>query len=578
MTLIDSTKDGIYERVIIDTYKNYQVTDVNVDDNKLSLRNDSEDCVVELDDSRESNRPKFSITDASGAALKLKDLKEDDVLSVYSDVYPSATKKYVADADSLRFIVSTKTVEGTVTSKSSKKVYIDGEAYETDGVLLTSDIALEDEGTFYLDFNGDIAFTDTSAVLDNFEFAYDGILNGREITLYTMNSKGEKVSYGMASTVKVNTTTPKLDKDGKEVKDDNGDVIMVPVSYSFSMSNSADRAKLAKELKIDTSTDSMTEQYVVSLKTNSNNEITRINVLNDNSREGYFNKSDKMIGNYLLNSDTVVFTLPAGEAFDEDNLKATSYTNLDNEKTYTFKVCDTNKDGVVTAIIVYTNDSNVNADSEIAVIQSVTTTKDGDNTVLSLTMIQGGKIVTRNTKEDDQFFINSTMKDMYGDSAKIAYGAYPGQIIMYSTNSAGAIADTFRLFPRPCAKADYVEGYYMNDLFQTWDNNPDRVNDKARLYIGAGIVTKKSNKTKIIEVKSGASNKVVLKTTDFSANYENARVIVVDTNLSNEELAVKVGSSSDINDGDYVVVRKNKGSTKDIVVYKNFEAAPAYFE
>ena len=382
----------------------------------------------------------------------------------------------------------------------------------------------------------------------------------------------------MASTVKVNTTTPKLDETGKEVKDKNGDVIMVPVSYSFSMSNSADRAKLAKELKIDTSTDSMTEQYVVSLKTNSNNEITRINVLNDNSREGYFNKSDKMIGNYLLNSDTVVFTLPAGEAFDEDNLKATSYTNLDNEKTYTFKVCDTNKDGVVTAIIVYTNDSNVNADSEIAVIQSVTTTKVDDDTVLSLTMIQGGKIVTRNTKEDDQFFINSTMKDMYGDSAKIAYGAYPGQIIMYSTNSAGAIADTFRLFPRPCAKADYVEGYYMNDLFQTWDNNPDRVNDKARLYIGAGIVTKKSNKTKIIEVKSGASNKVVLKTTDFSANYENARVIVVDTNLSNEELAVKVGSSSDINDGDYVVVRKNKGSTKDIVVYKNFEAAPAYFE
>ena len=264
LTLIDSTKDGIYERVIIDTYKNYQVTDVNVDDNKLSLRNDSEDCVVELDDSRESNRPKFSITDASGAALKLKDLKEDDVLSVYSDVYPSATKKYVADADSLRFIVSTKTVEGTVTSKSSKKVYIDGEAYETDGVLLTSDIALEDEGTFYLDFNGDIAFTDTSAVLDNFEFAYDGILNGREITLYTMNSKGEKVSYGMASTVKVNTTTPKLDETGKEVKDKNGDVIMVPVSYSFSMSNSADRAKLAKELKIDTSTDSNTEQYVVS--------------------------------------------------------------------------------------------------------------------------------------------------------------------------------------------------------------------------------------------------------------------------------------------------------------------------
>ncbi len=551
LTLIDSTKDGIYERVIIDTYKNYQVVETNVEDKELTIKNGSDDATVELDDSKETNRPKFSITDTSGAALKLEDLKEDDVVSVYSDVYPGSTKKYIEDADSLRFIVSTKTVEGTVTSKSSKKVYIDGEAYETDGVLLTSDFDLEDEGTFYLDFNGDIAFADTSAVLDNFEFAYDGILNGREITLYTMNSKGEKVSYKMASTVKVDGT-------------------------SYSMSNGDDRDKLAAVLKIDTK--KMNDQYVVSLKTNTNGEVTRINILNGSEERGYFTKSDKMIGKYVMDSNTVVFTLPAGAAFNEDDLKATTYTTLSNERTYSFKVCDTNKDGVVTAIIVYTTDSNVDAASDIAVIQSVSTTKVDDDTVLSVTMIQGGKIVTKNTKEDDQFFINSTMEAMYGESAKIAYGAYPGQIIMYSTNSTGAIADTFRLFPRPCAKADYVDGYYMKDLFQTWDNNPDKVVESARLYIGAGIVTDKATKTNIITVKSGVSAMIPGAATDFSANYSNARIVVVDTNLSNEEQAVKVGNSSDIKTGDYVVVRKNKGSVKDIVVYKNFEAVPAYYK
>lgn len=582
LTLIDSTKDGIYERVIIDTYRNYQVTDVDLDNNELTLKNaNNERPNVELDDSRESNRPKFSITDASGAALKLEDLKEDDVVSVYSDVYPGATKvvdsksvakDYIEDADSLRFIVSTKTVEGTVTSKSSKKVYIDGEAYETDGVLLTSDVALEDEGTFYLDFNGDIAFTDTSAVLDNFEFVYDGEKLGRDITLYTMNSKGEKVSYKMGTTVKVNTT--------KEEVNAKGDTVIVPVSYSFSMSDTTDRDNLAKELKITSSGDGLTEQYVVSLKTNANNEITRVDVLRADEEESVYNKYDTMMGNYVLDSDTVIFTLPANEAFDEENLKVSSASSLSNKRTYKYKVFDMNKKDIVTAMVVYTTDSSVEADSEIAVIQSVTTTKDGDDTVLSLTMIQGGKIVTRNTKEDDQFFINSTMEAMYGNSAKIAYGAYPGQIIMYSTNSTGAIANTFRLFPRPCAKADYVEGYYMNDLFQTWNNNAKVFNKSAQIYIVAGrVVSLNDNDT--ISIQTGHDSAVdgVKGVSDLvSTKYLNARVTVVDTNLSSEEQAVRIGKTSDIKKGDFVVIRKNQGNIKDIVVYKNFEAAPAYYK
>lgn len=118
----------------------------------------------------------------------------------------------------------------------------------------------------------------------------------------------------------------------------------------------------------------------------------------------------------------------------------------------------------------------------------------------------------------------------------------------------------------------------MKDLFQTWDNNPDKVVESARLYIGAGIVTDKATKTNIITVKSGVSAMIPGAATDFSANYSNARIVVVDTNLSNEEQAVKVGNSSDIKTGDYVVVRKNKGSVKDIVVYKNFEAVPAYYK
>lgn len=550
--LIDSQKDGTYERVIIETYKNYQVVETDVEENLLSLENTYDDTEVELDDSKESNRPKFSIVDVAGQKLTLADLAEDDVVSIYSDVYPAEEalgRDYVKDADSLRIVVCSDTIEGAVTSIGNKKIYVDGEAYETDGVLSLNSFAIEDEGTFYLDFNGDIAFADTEAVLDNFEFVYDGIVNGRQITLYTMNSNGDKVSYDMATTVRVNGT-------------------------SYSMSNADARAKLAAALKVDGS-NGLTEEYVVSLKTNDNNEITRITTLGGNLESGYFTKSDKMIGKYILSDNTVVFTMPKGEAFDEDNLKVTKYSNLENNKTFSFRVCDTNKDGVVTAIIVYNDEGVVTPESDIAVIQSVSTTKVDDDLVLSLTMIQGGKVVTKTTKSDDLFFINSAYEEMYGDSAKIAYGAYPGQIIMYSTDSTDAISNTYRLYPRPCLADEYVDGYYLTDKFQTWDNNPDKRNNSARLYIGAGIVTSKNTNTKVIEIAS--YDKPADADETITASYASARVVVVDTNMSNEELAVKVGSSSDIKTGDYVVVRKYKGAVKDIVVYKNFTPVPAFY-
>lgn len=545
ITLIDAEKDGIYEQVIIESYKNYQVVEVDVDENMLYLEDAVDTTEVELDNSRETNRPKFAIKNAEGAELTLADLAEDDVLSIYSDVYPGEAKDYVKDADSLKIVVCNETIEGAVTSIGNKKVYIDGEAYATDGVLAVSSFAIEDEGTFFMDFNGDIAFADTAAVLDNFEFVYDGIVDGRKITLYTMNADGEKVSYDMASTVRVNGT-------------------------SYNMGIAEKRNALAAVLKVD-GANGLTDEYIVSLKTNENNQITRITMLDGTTERGYLTHSDKLIGSYSLSADTVVFTLPAGADFDEEDLKAIKYNGLANNTSYNFKVCDVDKNGVATCMIVYTTTGKVDFESNIAVIQSVSTTKVDDEVVLSLTMIQEGKVVTKNTDSDDIFFINDAYEAMYGDSAAIAYGAYPGQIIMYS-ESAGVIANVDRVYPRPCLAADYVDGYYLSDEFQTWDNTFRR-NDYARLFLGAGFVTDKNNNTKLITIDSAIEEADA----SFVANYGSARVVIVDTNMLNEEAAVKVGTASEIKVGDYVVVRKYKGSVRDIVVYKNFEAAPAFY-
>ncbi len=545
ITLIDSAKDGVYERVIVETYKNYQVVEVDAEENKLYLEDAVDTTEVELDNSRETNRPKFSIVNAEGTELALADLAEDDVLSIYSDVYDSGDD-YVADADSLKIVVCNETIEGAVTQKSARKIYIDGVAYETDGVLAMSDFDLDDEGVFFMDFNGDIAFADTAAVLDNFQFVYDGIQDGRDITLYTMDANGVKSEYDMATTVRVN-------------------------GESFNMGVADRRNALAAALNID-GANGLTDEYIVALKTNDNNKITRITILDGEPDDGYLTHADKLIGNYTVNSDTVIFTLPQGADFDEDDLKAVKYNNLKNNQNYNFKVCDLDKNNVVTCMIVYTTTGKVDVASNIAVIQSVSTTKVDDEVVLSLTMIQEGKVVTKNTNSDDIFFISDAFREMYGASAEIAYGAYPGQIIMYS-ESAGAIANVDRVYPRPCLAADYVDGYYLVDEFQTWNNTFNR-NEDAYLFLGAGFVADKNNKTNVITVDSAIEEEDA----SFVASYGAARVVVVDTNMTTEESAVKVGSTSDIKVGDYVVVRKYKGTVRDIVVYKNFVAAPAFFE
>ena len=543
ITLIDAEKDGVYEKVIIDSYKNYQVVEVDTEENILYLQDTKDETEVVLDNSRETNRPKFSIKTVDGLNLRLEDLNEKDVLSIYSDVYPEEVKNgkdYVKDADSLRIIVCDEVVEGAVTS-IGKKLYIDDRAYNTDGDLTVSAFSIDDEGTFFLDFNGDIAFADTTAVLDNFEFVYDGIVDGRQITLYTMNENGKKVSYDMASTVRVN---------GK----------------SYSMSSAEDRSALATALKIK-ETDGLKSEYVVSLKTNEDNDITRITILNEEDDRGYLTHTDKLLGNYVVDSKTVIFTLPSGEDFKEEDLKTVKYNELKNNTSYNFKVCDIDKNGIVTCVIVYTTTGKVDFEGNIAVIQSVATTKINDEVVLSLTMIQNGKIVTKNTETDDIFFINNTYEEMYGESAAIAYGAYPGQIIMYS-ETAGNIVNVDRVYPRPCLANEYFEGYYLVDKFQTWDNTFSK-NDYARLYLGAGVVADKNTNTKIMTVDSNST---------FVANYSSANIVVVDTNLMSDEAAVKIGSASDIKVGDYVVVRKYKGTVRDIVVYKNFEAFPKYYK
>lgn len=86
----------------------------------------------------------------TGAAESLEDIKVDDVVVEYKSEDGAITK----------LVVSRDTVDGEVTRIDGTKYYIDDKKYASNGV---GTLELGDEGTFYLDHNGDIvAFEGTS--------------------------------------------------------------------------------------------------------------------------------------------------------------------------------------------------------------------------------------------------------------------------------------------------------------------------------------------------------------------------------------------------------------------------------
>ncbi len=103
-----------------------------------------------VDDDDDVNLEKVVV---KGAAESLEDIAEDDVVVEYAGYN---------DEDELvktTLVVSRDTVEGKVTKVSGSKFYIGGVAYE-ENAFTTDILALGNEGTFFLDHNGDVVAFD----------------------------------------------------------------------------------------------------------------------------------------------------------------------------------------------------------------------------------------------------------------------------------------------------------------------------------------------------------------------------------------------------------------------------------
>lgn len=571
--LIDTNRDGIYESVVVNQFKNYKVDGVDTDDKTVTLDNGSD---LKLDAEKQSTDIRFSIKDKDGLPLEMEDIQEDNILSIFAETVTDDRDEYISDSKIFNIIVSTDTVEGTVTEKRKSVILIDDTKYELSDEVSMDDFDVESTGTFYLDYTGNIAYSDTSSAVNDYAFIYDvyGSASTRTLSMEAVTSTGDIVTLDAATSFRIVTTNP-LDKD----------VTKGP----YSMKEEAEIEEALNMLKEQLNG---TNGFIASVDTNSAGKFTKIylpgtapETIPDDAKKtygfmkwetsgaNYYNSDPAMLGGYIIDSSTVIFEMPNTKNFDGEDVNVLGKNNLNNTTYYNYTLYDVDKKGVAKAIVITASSGDNLVDKPISIIKSVASTKNSDgDTVDRVYMVQKGAEVSVLTEDTGLFTPDSSAEEQYGESAAIAYGAYPGSVIVYSANSKNEITekDMWRLYPRPVPADEYVENYFRTMFYQTW-NNSWTYQGNVQMLISYGQVTNKNTSagTFTLNVYNEEQNQ----NRTIGVAYKGARVTVVDTSRSNEDDMVTYNgtSISDVKEGSYVLVRQNRGKTEDIVVYKEFD-------
>lgn len=264
-----------------------------------------------------------------GEVSELKDIQEDDVVTAY----------IAGDENFITLDVTRKTVEGSITRESGSDKYIDGTKYKVspvEGAVDKTEIAVGDEGIFYLDNKGKIAFVDTEVgevsyglVIGQGNGEIDDDLGSKSIDKYPriklLNKSGNEVTYDV---------NVKLNSDGNKVtKNPSGNV-------KYEVNSAGD--------SIVTTNANLKKEAVVEYKINSDNKITSIKVVDTQTKDIDTSKSSFKLAKdaFVVTTDGEIKTISSSKLpgtvqnakviYNKNGEIAVLVTNKAVEAKYTF--------------------------------------------------------------------------------------------------------------------------------------------------------------------------------------------------------------------------------------------------
>lgn len=458
LTLLDRDRDDIYDVVFIEEYENYVVEEVIASSNRVTDKYGKTSLVLDSED----DSVKFILTRA-GQEIKLTDLSEWDVLSV-------AKSK---DASIIIIEVSSEKVTGKVTEKHGDKFVIDGKEYGV-SANYPDEIKLNDEGTFYLDKDGNIAAVDATNTLSS-NYAY---FTGADIT----------PGFDKRLSIKI------FDKDG-EIK-----VIESTEKIRVNGTPNKTPAEALEALKVGgTVTPSL-----ITYELNSEGELTQLNTAVDKTSGGIlkdkfalnaqgtlkYRESSKKLGNYRVDADTIVFDIPAGET-DAKKYAITDYKLFEDDTDYDVFVYDVAEDYTAGVVIVTNSTGVANLEASAAIVDkiSVSLNEDDDKVEKLYAFIDGEKKTF--TTAEEGILVN-------GEGTQLK----AGDVIQMKTNVKGEI-ESIRVLFEIDDKATESKTEIAEDLVTVYGKVVKKFTNSINVTVNGGAVENYSTEgAKVYEVNT----------------------------------------------------------------------------
>lgn len=503
VNLLDTDRDNKYDLVFVTEYKNVVVEEVMPSTGKIIDKYGAPTITLDPNDEDLDYR-----IEKGGEAINVTDLTEWDVLSV-------AESK---DKSIYRIIAVKEAVEGKVTELRDDEVKIGGNTYKVANNY-TRDIALEDEGLFYLDAEGKIAAVDASSRISS-NYAYlvnaamqGGVSDSLEIRLFTKD--GETVTITAADKVRVNGASGQNAQQVLEALSEDGKVKNQLITFE---KNSDGKLVSIHTAKDNTQTGAADK-----------NSFTMNKTLTD----AVYKSATGKVGDVNVNSSTIIFDIPADSGSPED-FAIRDYTMFENDTPYNAVVFDMEEDYTAKAMIVTNTNYQANAESSVAVVTDITTTKNDQNVIVDkLYALQDGKKIELLATEKDML-----VKGENGEALQ------KGDVIQYKTNTKNEVS-TIRVLLDISAKDTQFESSPATDM-----------------DIIYGQVTAKFPASMNIKVNDGAEKNIA---------FGSAKIYLVDNSKSSN--VVVEGTAGDIQKFDeadpyHVFVKLYKDVVQEIIVVK----------
>lgn len=415
VTLLDTNRSDEYNYVFVTEYQNMVVDEVSTVSNKISdkfnlltLTLDPEDTALVFDIYK------------NGEKIEIGDIQEWDILSVASNT------KNPADAAVIKVYVSSETISGKVTEIEDEYYTIGDKQYELAANYIAASqpaLSLSDEGIFYLDIEGKIAAVDTETRAgSNYAYLVDAATTGTintQVQFKLFNKDGETVIVNGANKVKVNNKTGLSGDDVVEaIKSANKDKIAQLITYEMNSSGEI--------TYVNTATTNATAGS--SLKNTFSLDYV-------SSEEGVqFLSASNKLGGFNVNSDTLVFDIPA-DSTDTDDYAVRNMNMFVDKSKYVVEIYDLSEDLTATVVIVKNSTGEVNAENDIAIVKKVVSVFNDDQVAVhKLYALQGGKEIEIMAQDSDVL-----VKE---DSTLLS----AGDIIQYQTNARNEINKISVLF------------------------------------------------------------------------------------------------------------------------------------